>query len=209
MRFNQVQKINKGFNESFRYLNYSIEKLVTIFLHINNGEINSSKRRDFKYEMGQKEGSAIGRRLDKEIFITKGRRKRKKKERKKRGKKAFRVLRGWREARWQVWVIGGDRWTPEKKLGGGGGRDVAAGGGAEGSVRHEGATRRTVDVRGDRLGAAGHSTLATHLSPLQFLSTPISLMSESAISVCEFLSNSRQIFPSLYIFKDARYSIDN
>ena len=35
------------------------------------------------------------------------------------------------------------------------------GGGAERSVRHEGATRRTVDVRGDRLGAAGHSTLAT------------------------------------------------
>lgn len=66
-----------------------------------------------------------------------------------------------------------------------------------------------MDVRGDRLGAAGHSTLARHLSPLQFLSTPISLMSESGISVCEFLSNSRQIFPSLYIFKDARYSIDN
>lgn len=81
MRFNQVQKINKGFNESFRYLNYSIEKLVTIFLHINNGEINSSKR-DFKYEMGQKEGFAVGRRLDKEIFITKGRR-REEKERKK------------------------------------------------------------------------------------------------------------------------------
>lgn len=35
------------------------------------------------------------------------------------------------------------------------------GGGAERSVRHEGATRRTVDVRGDGLGAAGHSTLAT------------------------------------------------
>lgn len=66
-----------------------------------------------------------------------------------------------------------------------------------------------MDVRGDRLGAAGHSTLATHLSPLQFLSTPISLMSESGISICEFLSNSCQIFPSLYIFKDARYSIDN
>lgn len=84
MRFNQVQKINKGFNESFRYLNYSIEKLVTIFLHINNGEINSSKRRDFKYEMGQKEGFAVGRRLDKEIFITKGRRREEKGRKKER-----------------------------------------------------------------------------------------------------------------------------
>lgn len=31
----------------------------------------------------------------------------------------------------------------------------------ERGVCHEGATRRTVDVRGDRPGAAGHSTLAT------------------------------------------------
>lgn len=38
------------------------------------------------------------------------------------------------------------------------------GGGTERSVRHEGATRRTVDVRGDGLGAAGHSTLATPIA---------------------------------------------
>lgn len=43
------------------------------------------------------------------------------------------------------------------------------------SVRHEGATRRTVDVRGDRLGAAGHSTLATPRLCNSFL-TPILLM---------------------------------
>lgn len=37
----------------------------------------------------------------------------------------------------------------------------------ERDVYHEGATRRTVDVRGDRPGAGGHSTLAA--SPMQFL----------------------------------------
>lgn len=33
---------------------------------------------------------------------------------------------------------------------------------------HEGATRRTVDVRGDRPGAGGHSTLATYLACATF-----------------------------------------
>lgn len=45
----------------------------------------------------------------KKFSSRRGEEEKKKKERKKRGKKAFRVLRGWREARWQVWVIGGDR----------------------------------------------------------------------------------------------------
>lgn len=44
--------------------------------------VKSIQVNDFKYEMGQKEGFAVGRRLDKEIFITKGRR-REEKERKK------------------------------------------------------------------------------------------------------------------------------
>lgn len=38
--------------------------------------------------------------------------------------------------------------------------------GVERGVCHEGATRRTVDVKGDRPGAGGHSTLAT--APIQF-----------------------------------------